>query len=262
MDHTAFLGNTVEKIAAEKAGIIKPEIPVLFCGKDPIAKSVIQKRAAEMKAPLFLVEREGLTIESSDLSGTVFSWNRWKRLSLPLLGIYQTENAQNVLTAVDLLNKSGFSIRDEQVSTGLGKVKWPARYEVVRNDPVIICDGGHNPEGIDAAVTSTKKYFGSEKVLVVTGVMADKDYPYMVSRISEIADRVFCIKPENPRALDAKALADEFLSKSTPAEGFASIDDAVSNAIECARAENKAILCVGSLYMYSQIINAIEQSTK
>ncbi len=262
MDHTAFLGDTVEKIAEEKAGIIKPAIPILFCGKDPMAKNVIEKRAVEVGAPLFLVDRDGLSVQASDLSGTVFSWKQWKNISLPLLGLYQTENAQNVLTAVDLLRNSGFAITEEQVVSGLGKTKWPARYEVIRWNPVILCDGGHNPEGIDAAVTSTKQYFGSEKVLVVTGVMADKDYPYMVSRIAEIADQLFCIKPDNPRALDANSLAKEFLAKGVPAVAFSSIDDAICKAIECAKAENKAILCVGSLYMYSQILNAVEKANK
>ena len=142
---------------------------------------------------------------------------------------------------------------------GLKKVKWPARYEVVSKDPLIICDGGHNPEGIESAVQSTKLYFKEDKLLVVTGVMADKDHLYMSKCISEIAEAVFCITPENPRALKGAEYALEFRSHGVEATSANSPKEALEFAISKAKQENKAILCVGSLYMYGQIVEALEK---
>jgi len=259
LDHTAFLGDTIEKIAAEKAGIIKSGRPIVFCGKDEDAKRVIREKADSLSAPFHTVDRSGLKILKSDLDGTFFSWKGYGDLFLPLLGTYQPENAQNVLYAAELLNEEGFSISDNAIKVGLSKVKWPARYEVVSKNPLILCDGGHNPEGIESAVSSTKLYFGDKKVLVVTGVMADKDHEYMCKCICSIADEVFCITPENPRALKGEAYAAEFRAQGVRAEHADSPKEALSLAMKKAKKEDKAILCVGSLYMYGQIIEALQQ---
>lgn len=258
LDHTAFLGDTVEKIAAEKAGIIKPGIPVLFCGKDLAAHKVIREKANEMGSEFHTVDRSSLQIDESDLGGTVFSLNGWEKLFIPLLGSYQPENACNVLSALPLLEQAGLVIPREAVYEGMKLVSWPARYEVVRRDPLIICDGGHNPEGVDGAVTSTKLYF-KEKIILVTGVMADKDYRYMAERMAEIGDSAFCITPDNPRALSADKFAEVFRSLGVRAMSFDSVEEAVSAAVNQAKKEKKAILCLGSLYMYGQIIKALNE---
>ncbi len=259
LDHTAFLGDTVPKIAAEKAGIIKENRPILFCGKDSEAEKVISEKAASLSAPFFTMDRHGMKLEETTLDGTRFSWKSYKDVFIPLLGSYQPENAQNVLYATELLNHEGITISQNAIKNGLKKVKWPARYEVVSKAPLIICDGGHNPEGIESAVQSTKLYFGNEKLLVVTGVMADKDHPYMSKCISEIAEEVFCITPENPRALNGSEYAAEFRALGIQACHADSPKEALKLALSKAKKEKKAILCVGSLYMYGQIVEALEQ---
>ena len=105
LDHTAFLGDTIEKIAAEKAGIIKNSRPILFCGKDESARTVIHEKAASLSAPFFTVDRTDYQIISANLEGTTFSWKEHENVFLPLLGTYQPENAQNVLMATKLLPK-------------------------------------------------------------------------------------------------------------------------------------------------------------
>jgi len=256
LDHTAFLGDTVEKIAAEKAGIIKGGSPVLFCGKDPAAEAVIRKKAAEVGSPLFTVDRSQMKILKADLEGTVFSQGNRSELFLPLLGSYQPENACNVLRAVDLLKERGLILPEEAICEGLREVKWPARYEIVSRKPLVLCDGGHNPEGVEGAVESTKRYF-SEKILLVTGVMADKDYDFMAGKMAEIACEAFCLTPENPRALKAEAFAEVFRRHGVKANGYASPEEALKAALEKANAENKAILCLGSLYMYGEVVEAL-----
>lgn len=259
LDHTAFLGNTVEAIAAEKAGIIKEGRPVLFCGKDARAKDVVEKKARSMNAPFHTVDREGMALHSTTLEGTCFSWKEYEDLFLPLLGSYQPENAQNVLAAVSILRDNGLPIGTESIREGLKKVKWPARFEVVSKDPLILCDGGHNPEGIDSAVSSVKMYFKNERLILVTGVMADKDHGYMSDRLCEIASEVFCITPENPRALKAEDYADEFRSKGVAAHAALTPEDALRSAVAAAKQQKRAVLCVGSLYMYGQIIEALNK---
>lgn len=260
LDHTAFLGNTVCEIATEKAGIIKKNIPCLFCGNDTDALSVIEGKARQMASPLFTVDRSKLTIKESSLDGTVFDCESYQDMTIPLLGTYQAENAQNVLKAVELLQKQGLKISEGAIKGGLKNVRWPARYEIVCRSPLIVCDGGHNPEGVDSAVKSTKHYFKGEKLLVVTGVMADKDHRYIAKRIGEIAKEVFCITPDNPRALSAEEFTQDFCDLKVLAKAYPSVFEAITAATKKAKEEGTAILCLGSLYMYKEIIDSLKKA--
>ncbi|MBE6647670.1 MAG: bifunctional folylpolyglutamate synthase/dihydrofolate synthase [Ruminococcaceae bacterium] len=259
LDHTSILGDTVEKIAAEKAGIIKKDVHVLWCGKDEGAENVISHRAAEVGAPMLTLDRSTLKVTETTLGGTVFDFGERKGMTLALLGTYQPENATNVLTAVDMLNSLGFGISDEAVREGLKTVKWQARFEVINKDPLIIADGGHNPEGIDGAVKSIESYFGDEKVGIVTGVMADKDYNYMAGRIASVAEKVFTLTPANPRALDAVSYANVFCDLGVSATACESVDKAVEKAIAWAKENNKPIISLGSLYMYCEVAEAVKK---
>lgn len=256
LDHTAFLGNSIEEIAKEKAGIIKKGCPVLFCQDNPVAEKIIEKVALERNAPFLSRGNKKAKTIKSDLSGTKFSFEEKVDLFIPLLGSYQVHNAVNVLLAIKELKNKGLSISDDAIYSGFQKVRWPARYEIINKNPMILYDGGHNPEGVDSAVESTKFYFNENKPILVTGVMADKDYGYMAKRMSEIASFVYCITPENPRALKGENLAEEFAKLGCGAKACASPEEALTLATERAKKENKAILCLGSLYMYIEIIGA------
>lgn len=259
LDHTSILGDTVEKIAAEKAGIIKSGARVLWCGSDAGAERVISDKAREMGAPMARVDRGSLEIKEMTLDGTTFDFGNRENIQLSLLGSYQPENAANVLTAVDILKDNGFEIDERAVRDGMRNVKWPARFEVISRDPLIIADGGHNPEGIDGAVRSVKQCFGDERVAVITGVMADKDYRYMAERISSVAKRVFCLTPDNPRALSAEEYASVFRGLGTDAVTCQSVEAAVSSAVEWARENNASIVSLGSLYMYCEVAEAVKK---
>jgi len=259
LDHTAFLGDTEEAIAAEKAGIIKKAIPVLYCGKPGEAERVIKQKAAEMNAPFHTVDRTKLWVKKQELSGTVLDAENRKDVFLPLLGSYQPENCQNVLKAVDLLEKLGLWVSEDAIKEGLKEVRWPARYEILRKNPTVLFDGGHNPEGVDGAIRSTKAYFGEEKLLILTGVMADKDYPYMVSRMAEVAKEAYCITPSNPRALKAEDLAEVFCKNGVPSFAFDTPKAALTAAIKKAKDQRLSILCLGSLYMYCEIYEAMNE---
>ena len=257
LDHTAILGDTEEKIAAEKAGIIKNGVPTLWCGSHEGAERVIGEKAAEMGARFVKIDRSQMEIKNMTLEGTDFDFGAHKDMHIPLLGSYQPLNASNVLKAVDILRELGVEIGEESVKRGLERVVWHARFEIINNDPLVIADGGHNPEGIDGAVNSIKQYF-TEKVGIVTGVMADKDYRYMASRMAEVGARAFCLTPDNPRALSAEAYAKVFLELGIDAEPYGTVNDAVLAAMKWGKENNIPIICLGSLYMYGEVINVIK----
>jgi dihydrofolate synthase/folylpolyglutamate synthase len=259
LDHTAFLGDTVEKIAAEKAGIIKRGCPVLLGGENDSVKSVIAEKANERGSRLYTVDYSALDIKQSDLDGTRFDLGEHKDIEISLLGTYQPRNAAAVISAVDIMRSNGFDISEAALKNGLKKAAWHARFEIIRRDPLVIFDGAHNPDGVDAAVRSIENYFGSkgEKVFALTGVLADKDYNYIASRIASVSERAFVISPDNPRALPASEYADVLRSHGLEAIAFNSLADAVKNAVDTARKEGRTLVCLGSLYLYGDIIKLI-----
>ncbi|MBQ8448941.1 MAG: bifunctional folylpolyglutamate synthase/dihydrofolate synthase, partial [Clostridia bacterium] len=274
MDHTAFLGDTAEKIAAEKAGIIKKGVPVVFggahtpvgakedCEVDPKAcAAVIKAKAEEMGAPYLESHPELISALSSDIFGSRFDFGGYEGFYIPLAGIYQPYNAATVFAVLDVLASNGVKLTEKAVKEGFAAVKWPGRFEILCKNPLVISDGGHNPEGIDAAVESAKTYF-KEKIQLITGVMADKDYAHMAKRMSEVACRAFTVRPDNSRALAANAFADVFEAGGVPAQGFATVKDAVFAAMDEGKKSGKPTLCLGSLYMYGEVKAAVEEYMK
>ena len=258
LDHTAILGDTIEKIAAEKAGIIKAGTPLLWCGQDAAAERVIRARAESLGVKVIPVQHDALSVTSMTLAGTELNFGNHSGVHLSLLGTYQPHNAANVLTAIDLLRRMDVIIGEDAVREGLATVAWPARFEILSREPLVLFDGGHNPEGIDGAVRSIQAYFGEEKVLIVTGVMADKDYRYMAGRIASVDERVFCLTPDNPRALPSSEYAGVFEDLGIPASPHATVDAAVHAAMTEAKKMGTPVVCLGSLYMYGEIRTALE----
>lgn len=257
LDHTAFLGDTVEKIAAEKAGIIKHGVPCLYCGADKSARDVIGERAKSLSSEFFTTDGMIPKIKKMDFEGTVFDIEGYSDIKITLLGEYQTKNAVNVIKAFEILNDLGIHISRESLYEGLCSTYWKARFEMINKSPIFISDGGHNPEGVNSAIESVKKYFGLSKVNIVTGVLADKDYRYMAGRMSEVAQRVFCLTPNNPRALDSAKYAEVFRSLGIEAYSYKSISEAVKSAMNDARENDRAVICLGSLYIYADVKKAV-----
>ncbi len=257
LDHTAFLGDTVEKIAAEKAGIIKAGVPVLFGGTDSGACEVIRSTAEERSSDFYTVDYQRLLVRGATLEGTDFDFGDYKGMHISLLGLYQPRNACTVLTAVDILRRGGMSINDSAVTVGLEKARWQARFEIIDRKPLTIFDGAHNPEGITSAVESIKHYFGDRRIYVLTGVLRDKDYGYISSKISEVAERAFTMTPDNPRALSAAEYAAELCRCGVDAKPFESLESAYATAREEAARDGVPLVCLGSLYTYSELIKLV-----
>jgi len=256
-DHTALLGNTIGEIATEKAGIIKPCRPVLFGGEEGVARDTVRNVAFEKNAPFYTVDRSSYQQKGATLDGTTFDYLHYTDLHLPLLGAYQPYNATLVLTAIDLLCEQGFAIDEEAVRKGLAAVRWPARFELFSRDPVIIYDGGHNPEGVRAAVASVKAYFPNQRVNILGGVMADKERGEMIQTMKPIAARAFAVTPNNPRALAAAEYAAQLASYGIPASSYESVSEGVKAAVESSKKEGIPLLCLGSLYLYEEVEAAL-----
>lgn len=270
MDHTAFLGDTPEAIAREKAGIIKTGVPVLFGGAHPAVGSdglteidyrsvaaVIREVAHAQGADYHETDDSRLTDVSCDPEGATLTFGELVGLRVSLPGVYQPYNAATALTAAELLKKRGFSVTEGHIREGLASVAWPGRFEILCRDPMVISDGGHNPEGVDAAVASIKAIYKDDKICLLSGVMADKDFHVMVSRMCEVAERVFTVRPDNSRAMAADAYAEVFRAEGVPAQGYDTVEDAVCAAMDACRREGKILLTLGSLYMYGEIKAAV-----
>ena len=258
LDHTAFLGDTVEKIAAEKAGIIKSGVPVIYGGTDEVAENVIKLKAEEMNSHFTCVDYGKLKINSFLLDGTSFDVGEYKDLKIKLLGSYQPRNATIVVSAIEALRNSGFDISDSALYNGLLSARWQGRFEILSQKPLIVFDGAHNPQGIEAAVESIKLYFKQEKVCIVTGVLRDKDYTYIAEMLSRVALRAFTFTPDSPRALDAEDYAKTLSSQGIDAIACKSVADALANAREYAISAGCPVICAGSLYAYAEIIENVK----
>lgn len=258
IDHTAFLGDTVEKIASEKAGIIKPNSVTLYGGENLSAEAIIADEATKKQSILCKTDYSRLKILSSDLSGTTFDYRSRAGLEISLLGSYQPKNAAIVLDALDNLSGTRLHVSEDAIRRGLKKASWPARFEIIGKEPLVIFDGAHNPQGIAAAMDSIKAYFGDRRVVIMSGVLRDKDYEAIADSLSEVAAEVYTITPDSPRALDAKEYADVIGVKGVTATPCLSVAEALALGKSKASDLNTALFCLGSLYTYGEVINALK----
>ena len=252
LDHVKELGPTMADIARAKAGIIKEGGRVVSYGGNPEADEVIAAVCRARNASLRQPDFSAIVPGDFGLEGQTFSYKGWRGLRIPLVGAYQMNNAAVVLETVEVLRQRGWSVSDEAVRQGLADTRWPARFEVLRRDPVFIVDGGHNPHGIRATAESLSRLFPRRKITFVTGVMADKDVEHILGLIVPLADQFFTVRPDNPRAMDAGELAARIEAMGAKATACASVRDGVDRAIQ-AEGPHGVACALGSLYMSGEV---------
>ena len=252
MDHVKELGPTMADIARAKAGIIKEGGRVVSYGGNPEADEVIAAVCRARNASLCQPDFSAIVPGDFSLEGQTFSYKGWRGLRIPLVGAYQMNNAAVVLETVEVLRQRGWSVSDEAVRQGLADTRWPARFEVLRRDPVFIVDGGHNPHGIRATAESLSRLFPGRKITFVTGVMADKDVEHILGLIVPLAEQFFTVRPDNPRAMDAGELAARIEAMGAKATACASVRDGVDRAIQ-AEGPHGVACALGSLYMSGEV---------
>lgn len=252
LDHTQYLGDTIEKIAATKAGIIKPGCETVLYRQTASVEEIIRQRCERLGVPLHLADFDGIRPEKAGLEGQVFDWEELAGLHLPLLGRHQLCNAAVALTAMRVLQKRGWSITEEHIRRGLAATDWPGRFQIIGHDPLFIIDGGHNPQCIRALEQNIRDYLPDRPLTVLTGVMQDKDYHCMYRGVVPYARSFITVTPDNPRSLPAGELAAYIRELGAPVTACDTIRGGVSLALEQA-GPGGTVLCYGSLYLIGDV---------
>ena len=305
LDHTEFLGDTVEQVAAEKAGILKPGADCVLYHQLPGVMDVVQQRFAEVNsdaadttdaaasplnadtadsrcvsgaagttdssfdiahsnhagastksaaARLVITDPTAFTARVRTIDGQVFDYRNRSDLRIQLLGNYQMENAMAVLDIIDCLQRRGWGISEDAIRAGLAQATWPGRFEVLSREPLLIVDGAHNPNGVEALVDTIRAYFPDQKINFVMGVMKDKDYHTMLRLIAPYAARFITELPDAHRALRPEQLKSEIRAYfDGPVETADSVTAAVQRAMEIAEGTEAIAICFGSLYQVAEI---------
>ena len=257
-DHMHILGDTIEEIASAKAGIVKDGGSVLFYGQHENALPVIEAACERHGAELHVVDRSTLKEGAYDLHGQTFDYRGYRDLRLGLLGKYQMKNAATVIDAVELLRKEGVAISDEALRKGLAETVWPARFELLREDPPFFVDGGHNPHGVRGTVETYQRLFPNRKAKIIMGMMRDKDVSQSIGLLLPIAKEFYTVTPNNDRAMPSEELAALIRTFGATATPFSSVAD----AIETAGRGDEPSLAVGSLYMAGEVHEAFRTLMK
>ena len=253
LDHTAVLGDTIEKIAAQKCGIIKNGSAAFTSRQTDEAMAVIEQTAARMNVPLKKSSELSVNIEEMSLWGSRFEVEGIE-CELKLAGEHQIENALTALSALFYFrNKKLLSISEDAIVEGLTSAKNPARLELLCEEPPVLLDGAHNPNGIGALKKALDEFLTDVPVTCVMGMLADKDVDSSVALLDGMFERVYTVPVDNPRALSAEALAEKFRTAGMSAAPFKSAEAAFDTAFEMACAENGAVLICGSLYLAGEI---------
>jgi len=249
LEHTDFLGNTLSEIAGAKAGIIKSGSVVICYKNTDEVLDVIRKKCTEEGCPLHITDPVNeVRLKSRSLDGQVFEW-KGLELSCRLLGEHQLKNAAVALTAIEALQERGYRISGRDIQEGFENVEWPVRFEVMSKDPLFIIDCAHNPQCAAALRALIDDYLPGEKITMLTGVLADKDYRQMIGILDDAAAEYVCITPDSGRALPAEELAQILRDMGKKAESFDDIEEAVKKCIDSGR---PTVSCT-SLYISGQV---------
>ena len=252
LDHTEVLGDTVEKIAAEKAGIIKSGRDCVLYEQCPGVTDVIRRRCEETGSELHVADFSEIETQFDSLEGQVFTYKS-VQYALPLLGKCQLRNASVVLETVSVLRRRGWKLEQSEVEHGLYSVSWPGRFEPVSDDPYFIVDGGHNPQCAEAVAENLESYFSAEPKVLLVGVLSDKDYSSVIDILAPAASEFVCITPPSPRALPAEELAGLLGKYGKPVTAAESIEDGVAEARRIASELGGMVCATGSLYSVGKI---------
>ena len=259
MDHTDLLGDTLAKIAAQKAGIIKPDTMVVSAQQKSEAAQVIEDTCKEQHCILQMVDESKISNVHYGAEGQTFSYKTWENVAISLAGSYQIKNAALALEGVEALRKLGYALSDQQVREGLLHTVWRGRFTTLRRDPTVIIDGAHNPAAALELKESLERYFPGKTLYFVMGMFKDKDYAQVIDLTAPLARHIITVEtPGNPRAMPARELA-EAVGKVNPSVEWA---DSVAHGVEKALAmagKEDAVIVFGSLSFLGEAADAVNE---
>ncbi len=250
LEHTELLGDTVAKIAAEKAGIIKPGCSAVLYGQSLEAETAVERACGVVNVSLS--RTAPVEPVSSGQEGQRFTYRGRGPYSISLLGEYQVHNAAVVLETVDALRRRGWEISEKAVQSGLSQARWPGRLELVRRSPDVILDGGHNPQCMEALTRALGELYLGKKLIFLIGVLADKDWSTMLGELLPLAKEFYTITPDSPRAMSAGELADYLEKQGARAVPCETVRDGLDRALASSEPQDVVCAC-GSLYMIGEV---------
>lgn len=255
LDHTSFLGSTVEEVAQAKAGIIKKDGDVITYEQQKSVEEVFRQKCLEVNATLQSADFSYLSNIRTSLDYVTFDYRDFKDINLGLVGVYQPKNACVAIETCLVLQKKGYHITKENIYDGLRDVKWAGRFEILGKNPVFVLDGAHNPHGMAGTTESLKRHFDGRKIHFLVGAMADKDVKGMMSMLLPLADDFIAVRPDNDRAMSAENLKNLLVDIGAKAESCNSIENAVKLLVDKA-GKDGICACLGSLYFSGEIRQA------
>ena len=261
MDHMSFLGGTIDKIAVEKAGIIKNRCYVISAKQPKDAERMIRQKASLEKAKLVIADVGRCKQIKYGIKKQSFTYDYLKNVQITLSGTYQIENAVIAIETVRALQKCGFSVSEEQLRKGLLEIEWPGRFQIVHKKPMVIIDGAHNEnaavrlkETIELELTQEQR----ENLILIMGVLKDKEYVKVASLICPYGKHVITLAPpNNPRALGAYELAKAVQEVQPSVTAVDSVEEAVEMSFLLAD-EKSVILAFGSLSYLGRLTKVLE----
>ncbi|MBX9136778.1 MULTISPECIES: folylpolyglutamate synthase/dihydrofolate synthase family protein [unclassified Clostridium] len=262
-DHTNLLGNTLEEIAGEKAGIIKKGIPTVIYPQQEEALKVIKNKCFEMDSELYIANSDNLKFESvvnEDKPYQLLKYNDEIDILLPLLGEHQIINLSVAMKTIEVLNNRNITdISIDNITKSIKSVIWKGRLEVLSNNPYVVIDGAHNIQGIQTLSKNIKKYFEYDNLYLILGILADKDVEEMIKVITPMAKKVYAVTPNSIRAELAEDLKKEIIKYNENCQAYDDYKEAYLTALNDAD-ENDLILASGSLYMVGDMRKIINKN--
>lgn len=259
MDHMEFLGDTLGKIAYQKAGIIKPDTSVVSAMQQPEAMEVICNVCRERDCTFQAVDPEQIKDISYGYEGQSFSYKNWENIKISLMGSYQIKNAVLALEAINALRKLGYDLKDRAVYQGMKKAIWKGRFTLISKDPVILMDGAHNPAAAEELVRSLKLYYAGKKFYYIFGMFRDKDYAQVIRLTAPMAEHIITVQtPGNLRALPAAELKEAVAEVNPSVEAAESLHMAVNQVME--RIDSDSVVVIfGSLSFLGEAEMAVNR---
>ena len=257
LDHTDFLGNTIEEITMEKAGIIKENTPIILYNEDDRVYNIVHKICEEKNSKLITNDLEAIKYKEMDLDGITFDYKDFKDLKLSMLGRNQMANASMALEGIQVINELlDLEITEEDIRNGLKKGRIIGRFQKISDKPLIFLDGGHNLQAVMALKENLESLFPDKKIVFITGFLKDKDYRECIKTVGPLSNVFLTVEPDNSRSLDSKKLRDVILE-----EGFKAINmDHMENALNFVHSmyQDEIIVIFGSLYEIREVLDYFE----
>ena len=257
LDHVGILGDTLDKIAFEKGGIIKENCDVIVYPQKNEASKVLKEICNEKNAKYIECDFKDINLKESNINFQKFDCiinnKEYKDLQINLIGDHQVKNSVVALTTIELIkNKLEILISEENLRKGLMETKWPGRIEKIKENPMFIIDGAHNEEGAESLAKSIDKYFKGKNKILLIGMLEDKDINSVLDILIPRFNSVITTTPDNPRAIDAIKLKEKIEKYNIEVICKEDINDAVKYVIENSK-EDDVIISAGSLYMIGHV---------